>query len=241
MSLAEPDRDDPDFYFGAFYQYDAVIPSIVNCDLPPGSGDLGARGSPSAAPCDDPKNEVLTNLDGRLDNETDRIALQADFDITDALTLRYTFGEARTRTSTTRDFDLTDRVASATDPLIASDAPVPLVDMESDFPFDNDESSHELQLISNFDGPFNFVAGVFTYENRTASGTGIFGEGFQPSISNIDPDQAAEAQGYANCQDMLDNFFAPVFGFETDPTAVESWHCPRPGVDPIGNTSPGFH
>jgi len=241
VSLAEPDREDPDFFNGAFYQYDAVIPSIANCNVPTSSGDLSARGNPSAAPCDDLRNEILTNEDGLLANETDRLALQADFDITDALTLRYTFGDARTRELETRDFDLTARVPSATDPFIASDAPVPLVDMYFDFPFHNDESSHELQLISNFDGPFNFVAGLFTYENRTASGTGVFGEGFQDTISNIDPDEAAQAQGFASCQDMLDNFFAPVFGFETDPTAVESWHCPTPGVDPIGNTLPGFH
>ena len=186
-------------------------------------------------PCDDPRNEVLTNLDGRLDNETDRIVLQADFDITDALTLRYTFGDARTRQLTTRDFDLSPRVASATDPFTASDAPVPLVDMEFDFPFHNDESSHELQLISNFDGPFNFVAGVFTYENATLFGTGVFGQGFQPPFASDDPDQAAQAAGFANCQDMLE-----VLEFDTDPTAAESWFCPRPGVDPIGNTLPGF-
>ena len=186
-------------------------------------------------PCDDPRNEVLTNLDGRLDNETDRIVLQADFDITDALTLRYTFGDTRTRQLTTRDFDLSPRVASATDPFTASDAPVPLVDMEFDFPFHNDESSHELQLISNFDGPFNFVAGVFTYENATLFGTGVFGQGFQPPFASDDPDQAAQAAGFVNCQDMLE-----ALGFDTDPTAAESWFCPRPGVDPIGNTLPGF-
>ena len=251
VSLAEPDRTDPDFGFGAFYQYDAVIPSIVNCNVPRASGEPSrGTGIPVAKPCADAKNEILTNLDGRLDNETDRFTLQADFDITDALTLRYTFGDTRTRTRTTRDFDLTARVASADDPLIAADAPVPLVDLEADFPFNNDESSHELQLISNFDGPFNFVAGVFTYENRTHSGTGVFGEGFQPSITNIDPDEAAQgdwsafggrAEGYANCQDMLDNFFAPVFEFDTNPASVEFWRCPRPGIDPIGNTFPGFH
>ena len=247
VSMAEPDRTDPDFSRGAFYMYDAPIPSIVDCNVPP---NIGAR-FVNPKPCADAKNEILTNLDGRLDNETDRMVLQADFDITDALTLRYTFGDTRTRTRTTRDFDLTDRVASAADPLIAADAPVPLVDLEADFPFDSDETSHELQLISNFDGPFNFVAGVFTYENRTHSGTGVFGEGFQPSITNIDPDEAAQgdwsasggrAEGYANCQDMLDNFFAPVFGFETDTTTGGThFRCPRPGIDPFGTTFPGFH
>ena len=83
VSLAEPDRTDPDFYNGAFYMYQGEIPSIANCDVAPSSGDLSARGNPSPVPCDDPKNEVLTNLDGRLDNQTDRFALQADFDITE--------------------------------------------------------------------------------------------------------------------------------------------------------------
>ena len=135
----------------------------------------------------------------------------------------------------TRDFDLTPRVASATDPFTAADAPVPLVDMEFDFPFENDESSHELQLIPNFDGPFNFVAGVFAYENATLFGTGVFGQGFQPPFVNVDPDVAAQSVGFAGCQAMLE-----ALEFETDPSAAESWFCPRPGVDPIGNTLPGF-
>ena len=105
VSLAEPDRTDPDFSYGAFYQYDAVIPSIVNCNVPRASGEPSrGTGIPVAKPCADAKNEILTNLDGRLDNETDRMVLQADFDITDALTLRYTFGDTRTRTRTTRGF-----------------------------------------------------------------------------------------------------------------------------------------
>lgn len=235
VSLMEPDRTDPDFYFGAFYLYEGEIPSIANCDVRPSSGDLGARGSPSPVPCDDPKNEVLTNLDGILDNETDRIAMHADFDITDQLTLRYTFGDTRTRQLSTRDFDLAPRVPSATDPYTAADAPAPLVDMEFDFPFENDERSHEVQLISNFDGPFNFVTGVFTYENRTLFGTGVFGQGFQPPFENVDPDLAAQAVGFESCQAMLE-----ALGFETDPNAVETWFCPRPGVDPIGNMEPGF-
>ena len=235
VSLAEPDRTDPDFYNGAFYMYQGEIPSIVNCDVAPSSGDLGARGNPSPVPCDDPKNEVLTNLDGRLDNQTDRIALQADFDITDALTLRYTFGDARTRQLMTRDFDLTPRVASATDPFTAADAPVPLVDMEFDFPFENDESSHELQLISNFDGPFNFVAGVFAYENATLFGTGVFGQGFQPPFVNVDPDVAAQSVGFAGCQAMLETL-------ELTPTPLRRSHGSVLGQEsiPLGIQLPAF-
>ena len=79
VSLMEPDRTDPDFYNGAFYMFEGEIPSIANCDVRPSRGDLGARGAASPIPCDDPKNEISTNLDGRLDNETDRITVQADF------------------------------------------------------------------------------------------------------------------------------------------------------------------
>ena len=85
VSLAEIDRTDPDGYLnGAFYQYDEPIPSIANCNIRPLSGGTESwRVTGVTAPCDDPKNEVLTNLDGRLDNQTDRFALQADFDITE--------------------------------------------------------------------------------------------------------------------------------------------------------------
>ena len=35
VSLAEPDRTDPDFAEGAFYQYDKPIRSITNCNVAP--------------------------------------------------------------------------------------------------------------------------------------------------------------------------------------------------------------
>ena len=40
-------------------------------------------------------------------------------------------------------------------------------DGRSAFPYTNDESSHELQLISNYDGPFNFIVGVYDYQGDT--------------------------------------------------------------------------
>jgi iron complex outermembrane receptor protein len=233
VSLAEPDRTDPDFLNGAFYMYEGVIPSIVNCNTPALSGDPKVTGT--VAPCDDPTNAIDTNLDGRLDNETDRFILRADFDITDTLTLSYTYGQTSTRQLETRDFDLTGRVASATDPLIAADAPVPLIDTEFDIPFENDESSHEVLLASNFDGPLNFVAGLFTYENATLWGVGVSGVGFQPPYANVDPDIAAQGAGFESCAAMLE-----AFGFDTNTASPEHWFCPRPGIDPIGNPFPGF-
>ncbi len=234
VSLAEPDRTDPDFAEGAFYQYDKPIRSITNCNVAPVGADHRVTGV--EAPCDDPKNEIATNLDGRLDNETDRFTLRADFDLTDTLTLRYIYGDTRTRMFQTRDFDHTDRVPSATDPLIAADAPVKLLDVEFDFPFENDETSHELLLTSNYDGPFNFVAGAFSYENRTLFGVGVYGVGQQPPYTDTDPDVAAQAIGFGSCEEVL-----PAFGLNSDTTEREHFFCPRPGIDPIGNTFPGFH
>ena len=113
----------------------------------------------------------------------------------------------------TRDFDHTDRVPSATDPLIAADAPVKLLDVEFDFPFENDETSHELLLTSNYDGPFNFVAGAFSYENRTLFGVGVYGVGQQPPYTDTDPDVAAQAIGFGSCEEVL-----PAFGLNSDTT-----------------------
>ena len=247
VSLAEVPRDDP-IIFPAFYLYDVEIPSIENCDVEPITGIGNARAAvegamlASAVPCDDPKNIILSNLDASRDDNTERITVHADFDITERLTVRYTFGDTKTRTINTRDRDLTSRLPSAADPLLASDAPVPLVNGEFDFVFDNDEHSHELQLISNFDGPFNFVAGLYTYENAAFYRVGVFDYGpFDGGLPrDTDPDQAAQAQGYANCQDMLENFFAPVFGFDIDPAAGVWWYCPTLGVDPFDTYTSDF-
>ena len=236
VSLAEIDRTDPDGYLnGAFYQYDEPIPSIANCNVRPLSGGTESwRVTGVTAPCDDPKNEIRTNVDGRLDNESDRFVLRADFDLTDTLTLRYTYGDTKTRMLDTRDLDLVDRVPSADDPFIAADAPVKLLDLEFEFPFENDETSHELLLTSNYDGPFNFVAGLFTYENRTRFGVDVYGVGFIDPWTDTDPDVAAQVIGFESCEQALG-----VFGLPTE--GREHFFCPRPGIDPLNNPFPGFH
>jgi len=65
-----------------------------------------------------------------------------------------------------RDGDLTNRAGSAADPTV-TDEGVPFADTRTIAPYVNDQASHEIQLISNFSGPFNFIAGYYSYENTT--------------------------------------------------------------------------
>ena len=67
-----------------------------------------------------------------------------------------------------KDADYSNRVSSTSDHTLASDGLVgPFEDTHYILPYLYDESSHEIQITSNFDGDFNFIAGVFAYENDT--------------------------------------------------------------------------
>ena len=99
------------------------------------------------------------------DSTSDRFTLSADWHITDKLTLRYVFGDSNSDTVQAADDDGTSRVSDPNDPFVAADAPVMFIDAEWRYHFNSDETSHELQLISNLDGPFDFIIGAYTYNN----------------------------------------------------------------------------
>ena len=90
------------------------------------------------------------------------------FDLNDNYTLRYNFGDTDNFSDVQVDQDQANRIASADDPFTAADADVPLVDEEKHVLYDYTERSHEVQLVSNLDGPLNFIVGAFTYENYSA-------------------------------------------------------------------------
>lgn len=201
-----------------WYLYDKPIPSVSNC--PPGQfsefGDI----------CEDLENKVLSNRPSLQDNETDRWSFNADFELTETLSLRYTYGENESHTFGSEDSDGTDRVGSADDPFIPSDldAAERLLWIENEGEFsdstnawleDDEESSHELQLFSNFDGPFNFVAGIYTYEN-TSSWRDRQHDWANPlnftdaevAVLEVDVDEDGEPD-FTSCNDFFENFVLP--------------------------------
>ena len=186
IDLAEYVRDDPEDSPGRqqWYLYDKPVPSVANCDNPvvrvsdwdEELDKVRPQWLPVYAPplCDGIRNVILSNRGGIQDNRTDRYTLNADFEASKWLTLRYTFGMAETSTLGSADPD-NDRTGHPDHPNIPSDVdpadwPIQYFqDRETLFVHENDESSHELQLISDFDGPLNFIVGVYHYENEIVS------------------------------------------------------------------------
>lgn len=246
VRFADVARNNPDQ--GNWFLYSEPMPSLTECENPPITGVAGTsvfRTTPLDAElhCDDIQNKVASNRNGFQDSETERVVLNVDWEFSDTISFRYTFGGAKTNTAAGQDGDGTGRVSSQSDLSVPLDldrsnnvncpgvgvvdeytcwvtlaqAGLSFEDTETIHRFTNDEQSHELQLISNFDGPINFVAGVYTYENETFWDQGGFN--YSNPLRFVDADEAAVAASpifgaypVTSCQSYLDDFFIPTFG-----------------------------
>ncbi len=216
--LSEIDRNDPDSDF-YFYQWRGDIPSVPdNC--PPGR---------PAFLCGDLKNEVNLNRSGESGGSAEQGTISFSYELSDQYTLRYNFGDTNNFSTVFRDRDMTNRVGSADDPLLASDAPVPFDDAAINVWYDYTESSNEVQLLSNFDGKFNYIVGAYQYENTTEWYVPVF------RYTNVwrfeTADEAAQAAGFANCQEVVDTILIP-FGLTTQEQIDAGgrgnyWQCPE--------------
>ena len=231
-----PDTTEEFYWWGdpnEWYLYPYENPAISKC-------------APGEAPndCDDLQNKIRLNRPAPQDSLRESITLSADFNITETLTLRYTFGDSESDSKSGRDTDRYDRVGGwMGDRLLSSDMGLPFNDLRQWVPYLSDESSHELILMSDFDGPFNFITGAYYYENETSFGvdTDYFSSPFR--FSNSDDGVAAadqwwETYGMAphvnTCQEYLENVAGPIFGLSLVPTveggSEDYWDCP-PGND----------
>lgn len=169
--------------YDPWYQWEGDMPSIKNCpesvlsrvDNVAPWGGTNQRFDVKI--CEEPVNAIRANREGIHDSQSDRVAFSADFDISNALLLKYTFGAGFTDTFESRDMDGTDRVSDPvqhwkpSDPAdIAVDDRKVLRDLMWANDYETDERSHELMLSSDFDGPLNFVAGFYYYDNETDFG-----------------------------------------------------------------------
>ncbi len=229
ISITNPDRTNPCIdgapepcggNFNRFYLNQTPNPSI-GADCPPGTP--GFR-------CGNLDNELAVNATGVQDSEADQYFLSVTFDLNNALTLRYNFGDSDVFRQSSRDRDGTNRVASASDRTIASDAPVPLENTRVGVDYDYTETSHELQLVSNLDGKFNFITGLFYYENDTT--WSVPRDDFNSAFRFLDADVAAQSAGYDDCQDFLTSFVSTFANTDPNnfPAAGTLWTC-APGLD----------
>ncbi|MDE0191597.1 MAG: TonB-dependent receptor plug domain-containing protein [Gammaproteobacteria bacterium] len=204
-SIPQSRNPNPAQSLNAFYLWDGSIPSVP-ADCPPGR---------PAWECGDVKNVLNVNRNSVGSSTAEQTTIAFSFELNDNYTLRYNFGDTDNFSDVQVDQDQTNRVASADDPLRAADADVPLVDEEKHVLYDYTERSHEIQLVSNLDGQFNFIVGAFTYENTSAWFVPFYVH-TQPWV-NVNVDDAARAAGYAGgCEQAL-GFFTGIIGAASSP------------------------
>ncbi len=116
--------------------------------------------------CGDIENKVALNFTGSQDSQSDLVTVYAQWDLTDSLRLRYSMSDSDVSMINIKDADYANRVSTPEDHTRALDGLVsPFDDTHYVLPYIYDEQAHELLLSSSFDGAFNFIAGVFAYEN----------------------------------------------------------------------------
>ncbi|MEM7017458.1 MAG: TonB-dependent receptor [Pseudomonadota bacterium] len=186
--------------------------------------------------CGSIRNEVAVNSSGISDSEADQYFLSANFDVTDNFTLRYNYGHTDNFSRVTRGRDGTNRIASIADPTLSTDAGVRFDAQRLGVTYDYTETSHELQLLSNLDGPFNFITGIFFYENDTT--WSVPRDDFSSAFRFTDANQAAAAASpffgvpVSSCNDILTNVIVPFGIGSIDPLDNDGlyWTC-APGTD----------
>ncbi len=129
-----------------WYGYTEEAPAVSKC----------GRGVPANL-CDDLQNKINVNRPGISDVERTSWGVNVDIEIMEGLTLQYVYGQNDLDQFTARDLDLTNQVGPGT-PNGA------WFDRRNRSPFLMDDKSHEIQLISNYDGDFNFIVGYYQHE-----------------------------------------------------------------------------
>ena len=193
------DDGTPESPTNSWYLFNEPSPAVVDC------------GDTLATRCSNLKNEVNFNRSGISDTSRESITLNADFNLTDTLTLRYTYGWSDIQLWGSNDLDRTNRVPSASNPLVSADAGTPFRDESLSWPYFEENESHELQLFSHFDGPFNFIIGAYAYENSTNNQDVALGHTHplrftDSEVTALEVDVDDDGIGdFSDCNDLLEN------------------------------------
>lgn len=156
-------------------------PAVAGCS---GFNNDGTRTPGTNVVCDGSDLALKVDLNAPIlqNNEQEAYTLEAHFQLADAFELIYKYGKRDTRQQSRNDLDGTSRqgggVCSAIHPLVMNGTLTEGVthsrcaldgggngsyaDQMNDYLFTSDQDSHELTIVSNMDGPFNFTAG-FTF------------------------------------------------------------------------------
>ena len=188
--------------------------------------------------CGDLENRVSLNFPGFSESESDFATLNANYQITDSLNVSYNFSDSDVASISVTDADHTNRVPISEDPggldhMFASDGGVPFDNVYYRLPFVYTERSHEMLFSSSFGGKFNFIGGLFTYENEREGSIDRFNlaEPFRFGSADEWARRASPAFGFVeltSCEQFLTDFLQDIFGVTlVDEESGFVWYCPE--------------
>ena len=192
------------------YGYSQPVPSVANCD----PGVTGNK-------CDDLENIINVNAPGVQQSNRGTWTLNTDLDVTEGLLLRYTYGQNDSNHFTSRDRDGLNLVFGEDggfggNPSLVGPG-VPLWDQRYKFLSTVEEFSHELQVISDLDGPINFIAGIYYHGNTSRWELELDNFGLEYRFLNAQ--EEFEDSNATATQWFIDNAWAgivpPASGYET--------------------------
>jgi len=133
--------------------------------------------------CTDLRNIVNLNGENRSETDLKSTSVHFDFDIFKSLTVRMVYGESKLFHENSREMDGSNRTGGwegelwfispwegtliTNRNLLSKDAGVSFWERWYTTPYKLSQSSGEVVLFSDFDGPLNFIIGAFYYQNDT--------------------------------------------------------------------------
>ena len=181
--------------------------------------------------CGDISNKVAVNRTGFEDSEADMFNFYAEYEISDNMSLRYTYANNEVHQYVFRDGDYTTRVGSADSHQLASDGGVPFIDRAYDLPYDYEEESHELLLTWSLSDQMNLILGAFSYESEVQFYLTRWE--YSHDFRFVNPDEAAAALDGAfgvpvsDCRSYIENVVGGAFGLPIEDAGDGSfWYCP---------------
>ena len=183
--------------------------------------------------CGDIYNKVAMNRTGYEDSEADMINFYAKYDLTENLSVKYTYADNSVNQYVFRDGDYTTRIGGPGDDYYkATDGGVDYIDRAYLMPYDYDETSHELLVTWDINDKADLILGAFTYESTVQYELTRWE--YSHDFRFTDPDEAAAAFGFDSCAAFVDAYISP-WGATTDDGTGSYYACPgefgTPGRD----------
>ena len=187
--------------------------------------------------CGDIKNKVAVNRTGFEDSTGDLINFYAQYDVSDDLTVRYTYANNDVHQYVFRDGDYTTRVGRADNHSLSTDGGTAFLDRAYDLPYDYKEESHELLASWQLNDRTDVIFGAFTYESEVQFQLTRWE--YSHAWRFVNPDQAAAALSnvfrdsdgnpipLSNCRDYIEKVVGASFKLPITDTGDGSfWWCP---------------